>query len=221
MAPENKPVLCYVTGGAALAADPPSRVRSLLRVIAGAAAAGVDWIQIREKDLPTRILLELARGAVEAAENSRARILVNDRLDVALAAAARGVHLGGESMPVAEVKKWCAAGNAPQDFLVGASCHSLAESQQAERDGADYLFFGPVFATPSKEPFGPPQGIAKLEEICRAVKIPVLAIGGMTRENAGECLRAGAAGVAAIRMFQEAADTAGLVRALHTKSELR
>ncbi|MBI3485067.1 MAG: thiamine phosphate synthase, partial [Acidobacteria bacterium] len=96
----------------------------------------------------------------------------------------------------------------------GASCHSLAEAQAAERDGAHYLIFGPVFSTPSKSQFGAPQGIARLEEACRAVRIPVLAIGGITLDNAHECLRAGAAGIAAIRLFQDASDLPALVSSL-------
>jgi thiamine-phosphate pyrophosphorylase len=87
---------------------------------------------------------------------------------------------------------------------VGASCHSLEAAEQAAADGADYLFFGPVFATPSKQAFGPPQGLLRLERVCRAVSLPVLAIGGITPQNAGACLHAGAAGVAAIRLFQQA-----------------
>ena len=107
-------------------------------------------------------------------------------------AAHLGVHLGAESLPVAEVVAWCAKRAA--HFVVGASCHSLAEAQSAEKAGASYLFFGPVFATPSKLAYGPPQGLQRLEEVCRSVKIPVLAIGGVTLENAATCLRAGASG---------------------------
>ncbi len=188
----------------------------MLSVIRRAIATGVDWIQIREKDLPTHSLLELAQQAVAVSRSagSAGCILVNDRLDVALAAGVGGVHLGSQSLPVAEAKRWCRGGHAPAGFLVGASCHSLDEALGAERDGADYIIFGPVFPTPSKLSYGPPQGIAKLAEVCRSVRIPVLAIGGVTLENAAECLRAGAAGVAAIRLFQQATDFAALVTQL-------
>ncbi len=201
----------------------------MLSVIRRAVAAGVDWIQLREKDLPTRELLHLAREAVTAtgsarqpvaaasgAWNLKTRILINDRLDVALAAGAAGVHLGEESIPVAAVTRWRKAGHAPPGFSVGASCHSLAAAQAAERDAADYVFFGPVFATPSKQAFGPAQGTARLTQVCRGVRIPVLAIGGITVENAGECLAAGAAGIAAIRLFQDSADLAAVVARLRS-----
>jgi thiamine-phosphate pyrophosphorylase len=193
------PVVCYVTDRKALGSEAASR--SVAEKIRFAAAAGVDWVQIREKDLPARELLQLARDAVQSAG---ARIVVNDRLDVALAAGAAGVHLGRASVPAADVVRWCRAGNAPQGFLIGVSCHNLEEVRDAKTAGADYAFFGPVFDTPSKRPFGAPQGIARLGECCRGVGIPVLAIGGVEEENAVSCIRAGAAGVAAIRMFQEA-----------------
>ena len=164
-------------------------------------------MQIREKDLSARELLHLAQGAVQS---GGARILVNDRLDVALAAGAAGVHLGRASLPAAEVVRWCRAGNAPQGFLIGVSCHSFEEVREAETAGADYAFFGPVFDTPSKRPFRAPQGIARLGEVCRAVGIPVLAIGGVEEENVVSCIRAGAAGVAAIRMFQESRNEEGI-----------
>jgi thiamine-phosphate diphosphorylase len=180
-----------------------------------AISAGVDWIQIREKDLPVRVLLELSQWAARSA-GSTTKILVNDRLDVALASGAAGVHLGGEAVPVAEVARWRRAGHAPAGFLVGASCHQLPEALAAERDGADYLFFGPVFATPSKPAGAPPQGIERLAEICRSVRIPVLAIGGITATNAVECLRAGALGVAAIRLFQQATSLTALVALLRS-----
>ena len=202
-------ILCYVTDRKLL--GPAAGTEQLLPQITCAGAAGVDWIQIREKDLPARELLELVRGAV-AAVPAPASILINDRLDVALASGAAGVHLGSNSIPVAEAVRWCRAGNAPADFRVGVSCHSLREANDAERAGASYIFFGPVFETPSKAQFGPPQGIARLAEVCRGVKIPVLAIGGIKEENAAACLKAGAAGIAAIRMFQDAPDAARLSR---------
>jgi thiamine-phosphate pyrophosphorylase len=200
-AARKTPVICYVTDRKALGPEAP--LRGVAEKIRLAAAAGADWVQIREKDLPARELLQLARDAVES---GGARILINDRLDVVLAAGAAGVHLGRASVPAAEVVRWCRAGNAPQGFLIGVSCHSFEEVQEAETSGADYAFFGPVFDTPSKRPFGAPQGIARLGEVCRAVRIPVLAIGGLEEENGVSCIRAGAAGVAAIRMFQESRD---------------
>jgi thiamine-phosphate pyrophosphorylase len=203
----KSPIVCYVTDRKSLAAANP--VSQLIVSIRAAGAAGVDWVQIREKDLPARDLLALTVAAIRAEGERRggqatpAHVIVNDRLDVALAASAAGVHLGRESNPPAEVVRWCRGGNAPADFLVGVSCHSLADVREAQAAGASYVFFGPVYETPSKKPFGPPQGIARLAEVCAAVRIPVIAIGGINLENAAESLRAGASGIAAIRMYQE------------------
>jgi thiamine-phosphate pyrophosphorylase len=179
-------------------------VRLLGECIRRAAAErgwGQRWIQIREKDMEGRALVELARFAVREASVASARVLINDRLDVALAANAAGVHLGEQSLPLEVVADWRRSAGRP-DFMIGVSTHSLEAARAAERGGADYVFFGPVFATPSKAEYGAPQGIARLREVCAAVTIPVLAIGGVTYENMFVCLEAGAAGVAAIRWFQ-------------------
>jgi thiamine-phosphate pyrophosphorylase len=183
----------------------------MLRKISQAIAAGVDWVQIREKDMAAGELLTLAQQAVRAGDGeglpgARKKIIVNDRLDLAIATSAAGVHLGRESAPVSEVVGWCREGNAPREFMVGVSCHSLAEAREAERAGASYVIFGPIFDTPSKRAFGEPVGSAQLSRVCAALKIPVLAIGGVDARSARECLRAGAAGIAAIRMFQDAQD---------------
>jgi thiamine-phosphate pyrophosphorylase len=198
-------VVCYVTNRKLLGGGDPVVAR-----IDAAIEAGANWVQIREKDLAGRELLALARAAVRTAATRAALVFVNDRLDVALAAGAAGVHLGGESMRARDVIRWCREGNAPAGFRVGVSCHSLEDAREAERAGAACVFFGPVFDTPAKRKFGAPQGIGKLAEACSAVRIPVIAIGGVDADNGAECLRAGAAGIAAIRMFQEAVDAAGL-----------
>ncbi|HEV2615100.1 MAG TPA: thiamine phosphate synthase, partial [Candidatus Acidoferrales bacterium] len=189
----------------------------LLVRIEHAVAAGVDWVQIREKDLPARDLLALTQRAICAAKNKlkatsniRTRVVVNDRLDVAIAADAAGVHLGGSSLPIGEVVRWCRAGNAPKDFLIGASCHTIQEAVAAEGAGANYIFFGPVYETPSKENLGAPQGIEKLAEVCEKIRMPVLAIGGIGEGNAAVCMSAGAAGIAAIRLFQQSLNATSL-----------
>lgn len=205
-----KPIVCYVTDRKS--GNVPTQIRA-------AAAAGVDWVQIREKDMCARDLLALARGAIEAT-GGEARIIVNDRLDVALAAGAAGVHLGGESVPAREVVRWCRSGNAPAGFLVGVSCHDLDQARDAESTDASYVFFGPVFDSPAKRAFGPPQGVARLAEACRAVRIPVIAIGGVNEENGADCIRAGAAGIAAIRLFQEPREPAALKEAVARMHEL-
>lgn len=188
----------------------PSALGGILR---RAAEAGVDWIQVREKDLDARALAELVRLALEAAQDTGALILVNDRLDVAMATGAAGVHFGEKSLPVETMAAWRRATNRG-DFVIGASCHSPEAARIAERSGADHIYFGPVFRTPSKAALGPPQGIERLREVCRAVRIPVLAIGGVTAENAASCIAAGAAGIAAIRLFQESEDMAATVASL-------
>jgi thiamine-phosphate pyrophosphorylase len=226
---QRAPLLCYVTDLRAFASresatpgialDPAAAREALLGKIAAAATAGVDWIQIREKYLSAKECSALARHVLQRvakAASSRAaatRVLVNDRLDVALAAHADGVHLAENSVPPQEAKWLVRANGREKDFLVGVSCHSLDAAKAAEQGGADYVFFGPVFATPSKAAYGA-QGLERLAEACPAVSIPVLAIGGITLENFAACLSAGAAGIAAIRLFQDGTDLPALVDAL-------
>jgi len=189
------PVICWVTDRLAL---PAPSVESLLDRLSQLASQ-VDWIQLREKDLSARNLAALTRRSVELSRG-RAKIIVNDRLDVAIASGAAGVHLTTQSLPVAEVVRWRAGYNHPQ-FLIGASCHSAAEARAAQQNGADYIFFGPIFTTPKKP--GPPQGLPRLTEISQALHIPVLAIGGIDESSASSCIAAGAKGIAAIRLFQQ------------------
>ena len=216
-----EPILCYVTDRRLLSeAAPANGLELLLSKMEAVSAAGVDWIQIREKDLSGRNYTSLTREAEQAATKlttsaaSPTRILVNDRLDVALSERAGGVHLGENSLRVEEAKRLAASRNRGWDFLVGVSCHSLQTARSAACGGADYIFFGPVFATPSKAAFGAPQGLERLAEVCRAVSMPVLAIGGIALENAASCISAGASGIAAIRLFQDAQDVGSLVKAL-------
>ena len=213
------PLLCYVTDRRSLAEVKPAEQQEiLLDKIAAAVKAGIDWIQIREKDLLGKDCSSLTKEALRRAaitnKNMSTRILVNDRWDVALAERASGVHLGENSLPLAEVSRMFESRGERKDFLVGVSCHSLEAARAAANGGADYLFFGPVFSTPSKAVFGAPQGLGRLAEVCNAVAIPVLAIGGIALANAAECLAAGAAGIAAIRLFQDARDISTLVQSL-------
>jgi len=213
--------LCYVTDRSGLSGfEAREAQETLLLRMETVAAAGVDWIQIREKDLSGRDCGLLTREALQRAAKSSAsnaaptRILVNDRLDVALSEGAGGVHLGENSLPPPEAKRLVKAQALTQDFLIGVSCHSLGAARSAATGGADYLFFGPIFSTPSKAAFGAPQGLERFAEVCRAVSIPVLAIGGITLANAPACLAAGASGIAAIRLFQDARDMSSLVQSL-------
>jgi thiamine-phosphate pyrophosphorylase len=181
--------------------------------VKAAAEAGVDWIQIREKHLPGRDLSDFVLEAMRVAP-APCRVVVNDRLDVACAVRAAGVHLTEQSISVADAKQFARERALPASFLVGAATHSLDSARAAAASGADFVIFGPVFATPSKAGYGAPQGIERLASVCRSVSIPVLAIGGITLENAGECAAAGAAGIAAIRLFQNAPDLPAIVRQL-------
>jgi thiamine-phosphate pyrophosphorylase len=221
----NKPnrvlILCYVTDRQALCKGRELDAReALLQKIQEAATAGVDWIQIRERDLSGKECAALTTAAIERAagpptnRQGPIRILVNDRLDVALSQAAGGVHLGENSLPVEKARKLADSRIPSQDFLIGVSCHSLKAATAAAKGGTNYIFFGPVFATPSKAAYGAPQGLARLAEVCRVVSLPVIAIGGITLDNAAHCLTAGASGIAAIRLFQDGQDLASLVKEL-------
>jgi thiamine-phosphate pyrophosphorylase len=162
-------------------------------VIGSAARAirdGVDMIQLREKDLSARDLLEMVFRIRDLAAGSRTRILVNDRIDVALAAGIDGVHLPADGVPPDMAR--------PLVRLLGVSTHSVEEAIAAERARADFIVFGPVFESPGKTAVG----LDRLAEVAAAVKVPVLAIGGMTLENSPEAMGAGAAGIAGIRLFQ-------------------
>jgi thiamine-phosphate pyrophosphorylase len=209
--------LCYVTDRKALAGSAAEQIRALLDEIEKVALAGVEWIQIREKDLSGRELAALVSEAVRRVPDS-SRVLVNDRLDVTLVVGAGGVHLSEHSIPVEEAKRFVQEKNLADDFLLGVSTHSLEAARAAEEAGANYVIFGPVFATPSKAPFGPPQGVEHLGKVCASVSIPVIAIGGITAQNARKCVMAGASGVAAIRMFQDAANIAAVLRELREPS---
>ncbi len=180
---------CYITGSHGI-----SRV-------AEAFAAGVDFVQLRAKELEARELLRLAGEAARV--KGPGKLLINDRLDVALACAAEGLHLPASRPPVSAYRTL-----APAGFIISVACHNVAEVQRAAAEGADFAVLAPIFSTPGK---GPPLGLGALEQAARE-GIPVLALGGITRQNALLCRQAGATGIAAIRLFEEAPDLTGLVR---------
>lgn len=170
-------IRCAITAGRGLA---PGVIRR------------VDWIQVREKEMSGRDLTRLVQGLV----GSGPRIIVNSRADIALAAGAHGIHLPANSPPPVRLRPLTGS-----SFLIGVSCHSLADVLRAEEEGADYVYFSPIFPSPSKPGYGPPVGVGLLAEVCVRVRIPVLALGGVTEENAPLCIDAGAAGFASITAF--------------------
>lgn len=178
----------------------------LIDFLRAALAAGVDLIQLRERDLSARAVLTLADVIAPLAEQTGAAILINDRADVA-ACAGTGVHLTTRSMKANAVRR--AFG---EHMLIGASTHNLAEARAAASEGADFIVFGPVFETESKKAYGPPVGLAALQEVAEQLTVPVIALGGIKPNNFPDALRAGVAGIAAISMFVEASDLRGLIQ---------
>lgn len=184
-----------------------TRGRELVAVVEECLAAGLPAVQLREKDLGAGALAELARRLRRLTAAHGAWLIVNDRLDVALAVGADGVQRTAASLPVADL-----VAVADKRVHVGASVHALEEAVEAAEAGAEWVIFGPVYETPSKRAYGPPQGLAALERVTRAVRIPVLAIGGVTPERVREVLAAGAAGVAVISAILAAEDPARATR---------
>ena len=207
----------YITARAQLGpgAGEDGPEEALRQKVRAAFTAGLDYVQVREKDSPgrrlERLVSELATLPEKAASTTPVRLLVNERLDLAIACGADGVHLPADSLPPGAVRS-----RAGEDWIVGISCHSQEEVEQAAQSGATYVLLGPVFDTPSK-PADRPLGIPRLREICQRSAVPVFALGGVTRENAASCVQAGAAGIAGIRLFQQASDLSelcGYVRSL-------
>ena len=189
----NLPITYPITNGKTT----PQTISDTLRFVRAAVEAEVVLLQIREKSLPARVLYELATRAAEITRDSKTRLLINDRADIARAAGADGVHLTSQSLPAGVVRNIFGS-----EFLIGVSTHSLDEARAARDGGADFVVFGPVFETESKRGFGAPQGLDKLRQVADELRgFPVLAIGGVSLENAGACFDAGASGVAAISLF--------------------
>jgi thiamine-phosphate pyrophosphorylase len=203
-----KPLLNLITDRLALRHSPDwPDYAPQLELIREAAAAGIDFVQVREPDLSAKRLEEFVHAVLEVTRPYRARVLVNDRIDVALVAGAAGVHLKASSIPIREARRISFDG-----FVIGVSTHSLAEARSADDGGADFIVAGPVFETPSKKSYGAPLGLDRFQEICVGAALPVLAIGGITLDNYQMALDRGGAGIAAIRLFQQ--DAAATVRRL-------
>jgi len=191
-----------------LITDRAASTRPPVEIVEECLGAGLRAVQLREKDLEVRALLALATPLREATRHHGARLLINDRADVALAVGADGVQRTHASLPVAALREIT-----PPGFLIGASAHSTAEAREAAAQGADFVVFGPVYDTPSKRRYGPPQGLAALEAAAAASTRPLLAVGGITPERVGEVRAAGAAGVAVIGAIYGAARPADAIKA--------
>lgn len=199
------PIIYPITSGTAT-------VQQILQLVEAGVAARVPLFQIREKTLSGRALYELTARAVEITRGSDTRLLVNDRSDIARAASADGVHLTSQSLPAAILR----ATYGP-DFLIGVSTHSLDEARAAQAGGADFVVFGPVFETESKREFGEPQRLNKLEQVTSELRdFPVVAIGGITLDNVRACFDAGARGVAAIRLLNDAERMSSIVESIRS-----
>lgn len=190
--------------------------RSFALCVRRALAWGVDFIQVREKDLPDRELYALVRKIVAMARGTGCRVLVNGRADIALAAGAGGVHLPSSGLGAADVRGW-----SPEGFLIGVSVHSLAEVRKASAAGADYILAGHLFSTPSKEGMGPILGLGFLDRACAATSLPVFALGGMKAERLGSVMDAGARGIAGIRLFQDRDEFERLRRTMPSRTAPR
>ncbi len=210
----QSPILYLITSGATTCATTPHSedFARLLALVRAATRARIELLQLREKKLRPRVLYELAARAAAITHGSTTRLLVNDRADIACAAGADGVHLTTRSLDASIVRNTFG-----QDFLIGVSTHSLAETRAA-RDGlADFATFGPVFDTPSKCDYGTPIGLEKLSEAAHALApFPLIALGGVTFHTAPQAIRAGASGIAAIRLFDDSENLTAISRALRT-----
>lgn len=194
--PLGVPVICLVTDSRRLT---PPEDDALVRLVRHAAAAGVDLVHVREPHRSDGDLVQLTRRLVSASSQTNTRVVVNDRVDVAIASGAAGVHLRADSISADRVRRM-----APAGFLIGRSVHAEEEAVAAAHTAVDYLVFGTVYPTVSKRDLLAPAGISGLQAVCRRVPVPVLAIGGVRSDKVGEIAAAGAAGIAAIGLFTEA-----------------
>ena len=204
------PVLYLITNGETTSATTPAskEFSQIIKLVEAAVTAEFNLIQLREKQLSARVLYELTVQASSLVRNTKTRLLVNDRSDIAIAGGADGVHLAQTSVNAKTVRQMFGA-----DFLIGVSTHSEAEALQARDDGANLAVYGPVFPTSSKERYGPPVGPASLRQSALSVRpLSLLALGGISLENVKDCFQAGAAGIAGISLFQERAKLADVAK---------
>ena len=212
----RKPILYLITRGASTPSTTSKspEFQSILVQVSAAVSAGIDLIQIREKNLSARVLFELCEQAVRLTSGTSTRLLVNDRADIAAGAKADGVHLTTRSLDAGVIRKTFGA-----ELLIGVSTHSIDEAVAARDDGADFIVFGPIFETLSKQDYGAPLGLERLSAVTTALgKFPGLALGGITIDNAQDCLNAGASGIAGISLFSDHAELAVIAGGIKGRS---
>lgn len=216
-----RPLIYLITSGQTTDRTTPAAedFSSVLQLVQAAVVAQIDLVQVREKNLTASVLYQLASSAAGITKGSATKLLINDRSDIAAAAGADGVHLTTSSLPTAVVRQTFGDG-----FLIGVSTHSLEEARLARQGGADFAVFGPVYETASKTELVEPPGLTGLARVCSELSpFPILALGGVMIGNVAECIRAGARGVAAIRMLQQPAqlaDVADEIRRRFAKQEV-
>jgi thiamine-phosphate pyrophosphorylase len=174
--------------------------KNLSVIVNAACSSGLKAVQIREKDMPAKDLLKLAQSIRLITVKYKASLIINDRLDIALLSKANAIHVPQNGIPLNLIQKFALR------MLAGKSVHSISDAIKAQKEGYDYLLFGPVFKTPAKIKYGRPQGLGNLKKICKAVNIPVFAVGGITPNRARICLQSGAYGVAVIRAIMKSSD---------------
>lgn len=193
----DKPITYLITKGNLTPQNFAEESQRTLTKLKSAIDQKISLIQIREKNLPAKFLLELASNSVELAKNTKTKILVNERIDIALSAHADGVHLTSNSIPIKIVRQ-----NVSSQFIIGVSTHNLKEAEKAKNDGADFITFSPIFLTLSKANYGKPKGLKELRQVCNKLKpFPVLALGGIDNDNFESTLENGASGFAGISLF--------------------
>ncbi len=188
------PITYLITQGNLTSENFHKKKHKTLNILNKAVEAGISLIQIREKKLSSKLVYELTTEALTVSNGSKTKILVNDRFDIALAAKAHGVHLTSTSIPTNQVRK-----NTSSEFVIGVSTHSLEKANKAKVESADFATFSPVYYTKSKAKYGEPQGVEKLSEVCKKLApFPIIALGGINKNNYLEILKKGASGFASI-----------------------
>ena len=206
----SKPLIYFITDGTATVENFVEKKAKLIRLLKIAVESKVSMVQIREKQIPARMVFELAVEAVKLTKNSETAIVINDRADIALEAKADGVHLTANSLPAKVIRQ-----NFPENLIIGVSAHTLEKCETARMQGANFVTFSPIYHSPDK---GMPQGIERLKAVCERLKpFPVIALGGIDETNFSEVLECGASGFAAIRFLNDEKNLSEINEKFHKK----